>query len=105
MTFLRYVEGIDYRLDDRGSFPGRCHDGAFFMRTGVFYPGVKLPVREADHSTASSAEVNMRGAIPPLPQYVLMSRCLIKPWIRFQVVVLNLSTAETSLLPSLKERL
>jgi hypothetical protein len=29
--------------------------------------GVKRPGREADNSPPSSAEVNMRGAIPPLP--------------------------------------
>jgi hypothetical protein len=28
---------------------------------------------EADHSPPSSAEVNMRGAIPPLPQYIMMA--------------------------------
>jgi hypothetical protein len=33
---------------------------------------VKRPGREADHSRPSSAEVKMRGAIPPLHQYAFM---------------------------------
>jgi len=31
----------------------------------------------------------MRGAIPPLSQYVFMEWYLIKQWIRFHEVVLN----------------
>jgi hypothetical protein len=44
----------------------------------LFPWGVKWPGSEADHSPPSSAEVRMRGAIPPLPQYVLMARCSVK---------------------------
>jgi hypothetical protein len=33
---------------------------------GPLSPGVKMPVREADHSPPSSAEVKNGGAIPPL---------------------------------------
>jgi hypothetical protein len=34
---------------------------------GAFYPGVKRPGREADHSLPSSAEVKNGDAMPPLP--------------------------------------
>jgi hypothetical protein len=34
---------------------------------GALSLGVKLPEREADHSHPHSAEIKMRGAIPPLP--------------------------------------
>jgi hypothetical protein len=34
---------------------------------GVLYPGVKRPVREADHSPPSGAQAKDGGAIPPLP--------------------------------------
>jgi hypothetical protein len=40
--------------------------------------GIKRPNREADHSPLSSAEVKMRGAIPPLPQYAFNARCFVK---------------------------
>jgi hypothetical protein len=40
--------------------------------------GVKRQGREADHSPPPSAQVKMRGAIHPLPQYVFMSWCLVK---------------------------
>jgi hypothetical protein len=45
---------------------------------GALSLGVKRPGREADQSPVSSAEVRMRGAIPPLPEYVLMAWCLVK---------------------------
>jgi hypothetical protein len=38
--------------------------------------GVKRPGHETDHSPPSSTR--MRGAIPPLPQYVFMVWCLVK---------------------------
>jgi hypothetical protein len=40
--------------------------------------GVKRPVREADHSPASSAEVNNAWCYTSTPQYVLMVWCLVK---------------------------
>jgi hypothetical protein len=47
------------------------------MGIGGFSQGVKPAGCEADHSLLSSAEVKNRGAIPPLPPYVFMARCLI----------------------------
>jgi hypothetical protein len=55
---------------------------------GVLTPGIKRPGREADHSSPSSAEVNMPEATPPLPQYVFMAWCLIKKCILLQCVVI-----------------
>jgi len=51
--------------------PIQCVPGALTLR-------VKRPGREACHSTPSSGEVNMRGAILPLPQYVFMAWCVVK---------------------------
>jgi len=42
-----------------------------------FNPRVKRPGREADHTYTPSAEVRMRGAIPPLPKYIFMTWYLI----------------------------
>jgi hypothetical protein len=39
---------------------------------------VKQQEREADYSPPPSAEVRMRGAIPPLPQYAFMAWCSAK---------------------------
>jgi hypothetical protein len=47
-----------------------AHPASYTMDTRGFFPGgggVKLPLREADHSPQSSAEVRMRGIIAPLP--------------------------------------
>jgi hypothetical protein len=52
-------------------------------------PWVKRSGRNVDHSPPSSAEVRMRGAIPPLPQYVFVAWCLIKQVTRFHSVVLG----------------
>jgi hypothetical protein len=78
-------------LDDRGSIPGGKTDFFFSSLSrpyrlwnaiqripAALSPGVKRPAREADHSPPSSAEVRKYGAIPPLPQYVFMSWCLVK---------------------------
>jgi hypothetical protein len=45
---------------------------------GAVSLGVKWPGREADHSPPSSAEVKMRGAIPPLTQYAFFTWCSVK---------------------------
>jgi len=41
---------------------------------GALTAGVKRPGIAADHSPPSRAEVKMCVAIPPLPQFVLISR-------------------------------
>jgi hypothetical protein len=45
---------------------------------GAFSVGVKRPGRETDHSPPSRSRSRMRGAIPPLHQYVFMAWCLVK---------------------------
>jgi hypothetical protein len=45
---------------------------------GALSLGVKRQGREADHSPPSNVEVNMRGAILPLPQYAIMVWCSVK---------------------------
>jgi hypothetical protein len=55
-----------------------AHQASYSMGTGSLSLGVKWPGREADHSPPSSAELKMRGDIPPLLQYVSMVWCLVK---------------------------
>jgi hypothetical protein len=43
------------------------------MGTGGSFPG-----NEAEHSLHLVPRSRMRGAIPPLPQYVFMAWCLVK---------------------------
>jgi hypothetical protein len=65
------VYTLGYRLDYRGSIPGRCNYGIFSLRLRVqtdsslvsngyraerIIPGIKQPGRETDHSPASSAK-------------------------------------------------
>jgi hypothetical protein len=45
---------------------------------GALSLGIKRPVREADHSPHLVPRSRMRGAIPPLHQYVFMAWCLVK---------------------------
>jgi hypothetical protein len=46
---------------DSGAHPAYCSVG-----TGGDVPGVKWPVREAEHSRSSGVEVKNDGAMPPL---------------------------------------
>jgi hypothetical protein len=45
---------------------------------GALSLGLKRSGREADHSPPSIAEVKMREAISPLPQYAFMAWCSVK---------------------------
>jgi hypothetical protein len=45
---------------------------------GALSLGVKRPVREADHSSASSAEVKTAWSYTSTPQYAFMAWCLVK---------------------------
>jgi hypothetical protein len=75
MHIKSYLNGVGiakgYELDDRSSIPGR---GKIFIPSPASthllsneYEALKRPVREADHSLPSSAEVKNGGAIPPFP--------------------------------------
>jgi hypothetical protein len=48
------------------------------MGTRGYFPAVKRPGREADHSSPSSVEIRMRGSIFPLPQYAFMAWWSVK---------------------------
>jgi hypothetical protein len=93
---VTYLSGtaLDYELDDRW-FESRQGLGIFLFTTasrpalgptqppiqwvpGALALGVKKRVREGDQSPPSSAEVEVRGAVPPLPQFVFMAWCLFK---------------------------
>jgi hypothetical protein len=45
---------------------------------GALFLGVGRPGREADRSPPSVPKSRIRGAIPPIPQYVFMAWCLVK---------------------------
>jgi hypothetical protein len=71
-----------YGLKDRNSIPERerdfslhnhcvylqseTHPASYPMGTRDVFSGVKRPKREVDHSSPSSSEAKVRGAIPPL---------------------------------------
>jgi len=46
-------------------------------------PGVKQPGREATTDVHLMPSLRMRGAIPPLPQYVFIALHLVKHWDNF----------------------
>jgi hypothetical protein len=81
-----------YGLDGRGPFPGK--DTFFLFPVAsrqvmrptqppiqrvleAVSPGVKPPGYEAHYSLPSCAEFKNDGAIPSLPPYVFMARCLV----------------------------
>jgi hypothetical protein len=53
------------------------------MHTGGSYPGVKRPLREADYSLPSSAEVEDARSYTSIAQYVFMAWCLIRYSVNF----------------------
>jgi hypothetical protein len=82
-------------LEYRGSIPGRVCDSFFLFATasrpvlrlaqssiqwvtGVLFPRVKCPEREADHSPPFSAEVKSEWSYTYTPQYVFMAWYLVK---------------------------
>jgi hypothetical protein len=64
---------VPFSVEARFSLPGNVQIGfgtnsaSYPISTEGHYPGVKRPMREADHSPPTSAEVKNDGAIPPLP--------------------------------------
>jgi hypothetical protein len=59
------------------------------MGSGGSFSGIKQPGRKAYNSSASSAEVKA-WSYTSILQYVFMTWCLIKQWMRLQSVVLYL---------------
>jgi hypothetical protein len=79
---LTFRTATGYGLDGRGSIPSRDKIFLFYVTSrpavgptqppiqcvpGAVSPGVKRQGREADHSSASSAEVKNGDAIPVVP--------------------------------------
>jgi hypothetical protein len=78
--FIQSATG--YELNDRGSIPGRdkrffsspqcpyrlctAHPVSYPVGSGVSFPRIKRPGREADHSPPHRVEVKNGGGIPPL---------------------------------------
>jgi len=52
--------------------------GSYSMGTGGSFPGLKRPLREADHSPPSSSEIKNAWRYTTTPQYVFMAWCLVK---------------------------
>jgi hypothetical protein len=105
---------LGYGLDDRDSrvrFPAgagnfslhhrvqngsRSHPASYPKVTrGGLSVGAKLPGREADHSPHLVPRSGMRGAIPPLPQYVFMAWCLVSTDTTSPLHITILSNYET----------
>jgi hypothetical protein len=57
----------DFSLLDSVQTDFGAHPSSYPMGTGGFFPGVKRPGCEADHSPPSSAEIKNGECIPPLP--------------------------------------
>jgi len=53
-----------------------AHPTSYPLGSGALTPGVKQLGHEADHSSHLVPRLRMCGAIPTLPQYIMM--CLIK---------------------------
>jgi hypothetical protein len=51
---------------------------SYSMGSGYFYPGIKRPEREADHSPPSSFKVNNAQNYSSTPTYIFMALCLVK---------------------------
>jgi hypothetical protein len=76
-TLLGVGIAAGYRLDCRGSIPGKCKILLCFTESRPvprptqppikWLLGAKRPGREADHSPPPSAEVKNGGAAPPFP--------------------------------------
>jgi hypothetical protein len=65
---VRFPAGAgNFSLHHRVQNGSGVHPASYPMGSGGLSLGVKLLGHEADHSSPSSAEVKMRGAIPPLP--------------------------------------
>jgi hypothetical protein len=85
MTWVRFSPGAGYFF----FFPHHVQTGSGPTQSPVQWIleyislVVKWPEREADNSPPYIAKVRMHGAIPPLPQYVFMSWCLVKQWDSF----------------------
>jgi hypothetical protein len=80
VVILYDLQGTTFSLRHHVQTDSGAHTVSYPMGIECSFSGegVKRPGNEADHSPPSNAEVNMRGAIPPLPQYVFMVWCLIK---------------------------
>jgi hypothetical protein len=102
--WLNSVQWLGYELEDRGSIRGRgrffCfrhrvqtgsgpHPASYPTSTGDYFPGVKRPGREAEHSPPSSAEVKNEWSCTSTP-YVFLTWCLVQHRDNFVFTLLNL---------------
>jgi hypothetical protein len=91
-TIYIYI-ALSYRVDDWG-FESRQGLGIFLFTTGSrqalgphsllsdgykgYFPGVRRPGRDADHSSTSSAEVKNAWSYTSTPQYAFIAWCSVK---------------------------
>jgi hypothetical protein len=68
---------VNFSLQHRVQNGSGVHPVPYSMGTRGSSLGVKRPKREADHSPLVR-RLKIRGAIPPLSQYVFMAWCLVK---------------------------
>jgi hypothetical protein len=88
----------DYGLDDRmigvrfpeGNGTGSgAHPASYSMGTRGFFPRIKRPGREADHSLPSSAEV--KECVELHPQYAFIVWCSVKAQGQFYLAFTNIN--------------
>jgi hypothetical protein len=66
---------VNFYLHHRVKNGSGAHPASNPLSTTGFFPGGRAAGAWSWPLTPSSAEVKMRGAIPPLPQYVFMAWC------------------------------
>jgi hypothetical protein len=76
---VRLPEGAgNFSLHHRVQNGSGAHPASYQIGTGGFFPGVKRPGRESDHSPPSTAEVKNAWSYASTPQYVVMAWCVVK---------------------------
>jgi hypothetical protein len=93
-----------YEPEDRASIPSRdrefcvrhciqsgsgAHPASCLVGTGGFFPGLKRPGREDDHSPPSSVEVTSVWRCTFTNPYVFMTCCLIKYQRHLYLYIIN----------------
>jgi hypothetical protein len=81
------IPGGNFSLRHRVQTGSGAHPASYQMGTGGSFPGDwSWPLTSIYYRGQG-----MRGAIPPLPQYVLMAWCLVKHWDNFTLLYFTYS--------------
>jgi hypothetical protein len=89
---VRFQAGaVKFSLHYRVQNGSGAHPASYPMGTRALSLEVKRPGRETDHSSPSSGDQRISGAIPALPQYAFIARCSAKA--QGQLYLYNLGQA------------